>query len=183
MIKLFNTLSSSFFLSFSCCTGTQKAPIFFTLLEICPACVCECVMVASLRFYLATDESASVATTAGATLTAISQRQLRFPLLQTTTTTTINNSSVATIAVFFGDRIWQENRSVEWLCKCLLLLFAFHTRSQLVSHTHIRTGCRTNLRTRTHIQANFVVFVRAGQTMCECFVLFFVWISFVFLLI
>lgn len=30
---------SLFFFFVSCNTGTQKAPIFFTLLEICPACV------------------------------------------------------------------------------------------------------------------------------------------------
>lgn len=145
-----------FFLSFSCCTGTQKAPFFFTLLEICPACVCvcECVMVASLRFYLATDESASVATTAGATLTAISQRQLRFPLLQTTTTTTINNSSVATIAVFFlvtgfDRRVGVWSGCVSVCCCCLHSTLA---HSWCHTHTFVQDAGQTYVRAHTYKQ-------------------------------
>lgn len=51
---------------------TKSTDFFYFARNMSCVCVCECVMVASLRFYLATDESASVATTAGATLTAIS---------------------------------------------------------------------------------------------------------------
>lgn len=63
---------------------------------------------------------------------------------------------------------------MEWLCKCwFVVVYIPHSLTAGVTHTYTRTGCRTNVRTRTHIQANFVVFVRAGQTMwMRVFVLF-----------
>lgn len=89
-IKLFNTLSLSDSLSsFFCNTGTQKAP-FSKGLGVCvcecdvalsPACLCACGCARgcqTCKLLLATDEPTSVATSAGATLTAISQRLLRF---------------------------------------------------------------------------------------------------------
>lgn len=164
-----------------------KSTVFFYFARnmscVC-VCVCECVMVASLRFYLATDESASVATTAGATLTAISQRQLRFPLLQTTTTTTINNSSVATIAVFlvtgFDRRVGVWSGCVSVCCCCLHSTLA---HSWCHTHTFVQDAGQTYVRAHTYKQILLFSYEQGKQCVSVLFLYELALFLFFFLLI
>lgn len=87
-IKLFNTLSLILFLALFFATLGHKKHHFLRGWCVCecdvalsPACLCACGCVRgcqTCKLLLATDEPTSVATSAGATLTAISQRLLRF---------------------------------------------------------------------------------------------------------
>lgn len=106
-----------------------------------------------------TDESASVATSASTTLTAISHRLLRSPLLQVTNvcdiTTTTNSSSKRVCGVCFD-----RTKGVVVGFVLFLLLLPFHTHFGIAHtqiapiHTHM-TGCK-----HLHTQAaHFFCFV------------------------
>lgn len=124
-------------------------------------CVGVCVSVRLVAKFSTTDESGSVATSASTTLTAISHRQLRSPLLQVTNLcdiTTTNSSSKRILRGFVvtGLKVW--------LCGCGIR-FVFFVVSHSVRHrTHTdRTNTHSHDRmqalARTHTQAAQFVFV------------------------